>query len=499
MKDNLHARGPAMRGSAFGGAVAGVEKVGLARRRTDIIEWVIFWGFVAGLAWIPYWYGSNDLIAWGLNAILFPGLALIYELSILLQGKPHAVGLQQVRISAALFVAVVLWILIQNASWTPISWQHPIWGMTANALARPVDGSISVNRDLTSLALLRLITSASAFWVALQLCQNASRAAYLIRALVVISCAYAAYGLIALYAWQSENTISRGFLNSSFFNHNHFATYAGIGFIAACGLIFSIYQREVTLVDGSLQFKIASIIDTTGQKAAFVLAGGFLILVALLLTGSRGGIFATGAGVFVLAVLSFARRKRAAREVSWMVFVGALIVGGVLLAFADTLVFAVNAKGLSDQNRMAVYMVTLRSILDAPLLGYGYGTFADVFPMFRDRSLNVQGIWEQAHDTYLEMFQGLGLLFGSMLVASVALLVRACFIGARTRQQGMMVPCVATAVACLIGLHALVDFSLQMQAVTLTFMAVLGAGVAQSKSSRQPVHRTSGPARQLYK
>jgi O-antigen ligase len=105
--------------------------------------------------------------------------------------------------------------------------------------------------------------------------------------------------------------------------------------------------------------------------------------------------------------------------------------------------------------------------------------------MFRDRSLNVQGSWEQAHNTYLEVFQGLGLAFGSMLVASVAILVRKCFRGATTRQQGMMVPCVATSVACLVGVNALVDFSLQMQAVALTFVAFLGAGVAQSKSSRQ--------------
>ena len=46
------------------------------------------------------------------------------------------------------------------------------------------------------------------------------------------------------------------------------------------------------------------------------------------------------------------------------------------------------------------------------------------------------------------------------------------------------VPRVAAAVSFLVGIHALVDFSLQIQAVALTFMAVLGAGVAQSESSR---------------
>jgi hypothetical protein len=70
-----------------------------------------------------------------------------------------------------------------------------------------------------------------------------------------------------------------------------------------------------------------------------------------------------------------------------------------------------------------------------------------------------------------------------MLVASVVLLVWKCCKGAIARQQ-ITVPSIAAGVAFLVGVHALVDFSLQIQAVTLTFMAILGAGVAQSVSSQ---------------
>src|SRR6266481_3554271 len=69
---------------------------------------------------------------------------------------------------------------------------------------------------------------------------------------------------------------------------------------ATCGLILSIYRREVTTHGGSLQFRIATFIEATGQKAAILLASGFLILVALLLTGSRGATIAAGLGLFVL-------------------------------------------------------------------------------------------------------------------------------------------------------------------------------------------------------
>src|ERR1039458_2509403 len=127
--------------------------VEIAQRRSDLIDWALFWTFIAGLAWVPYWYGSNELVAWGINAVLFPGLAAVYEASLLVRGKSHPVGIKQLKIPAVFFVAVVLWIVIQNATWTPSLLHHPIWEMTSDDLGKTVAGSISVNRDLRSFAI----------------------------------------------------------------------------------------------------------------------------------------------------------------------------------------------------------------------------------------------------------------------------------------------------------------------------------------------------------
>ena len=190
-------------------------------------------------------------------------------------------------------------------------------------------------------------------------------------------------------------------------------------------------------------------------------------------------------GLFVLGALTLRLRKQQfAEQREAIIVVGALLVAAAFLAFGDVVVGKITQQGFHDESRMAVYMITMRSILAAPLLGYGYGTFADVFPMFRDQSVSTWGKWQMAHNTYLEVFQGLGLLFGSMLVASVVLLVLRCVKGAMTRQMNETMPCVAASVAFLLGVHSLVDFSLQMQAIAITFMALLGAGVAQSESSR---------------
>ena len=394
------------------------------QERAAFVEFVLFWVFIAGLAWAPYWYGGNDYVAWGINAALFCGLVVVYEVTIVARGKTHPVGLKEVWISATLFAAVVAWIIVQNASWTPPSWHHPIWAMASNALGRPVNGSISVNRDLTTLALMRLITAASVFWLALQLCRDGARAVHFMVAMVVIVCGYSAYGIVAV-ALKPQVTQWQGGIwsleatKSTFVNHNHFGTYAGIGLVIVLGFILKLYLDVLEAGGEFFRSWIASIIEATVERGAILFAAAFLIVIALIGSGSRGAVLATGLGLLVASVLLLGgsdRQSMGRLGILALLVAGAAVAALIFLAFGDRFFGKITEAGLSDSDRMAVYIIVLRSIIDAPLLGYGYGTFIDVFPMFRDRSLNLEGGWDQAHNTYLELFQGLGLVFGTALV-----------------------------------------------------------------------------------
>jgi hypothetical protein len=330
------------------------------------------------------------------------------------------------------------------------------------------------------------MTAGSVLWLAMQLCRAAGRALALLGAIVVIVCAYAAYGLVGV----GIPSVSLpglavphdgGLVSSTFVNRNTFATYAGIGLVAAAGLILRLYRHEAVGADAGWRLRLSSLIDVTGGKAALPLAGAFVILVALLLTGSRGGVIAAGFGLFALGLQT--HRRTEASGLARFVVIGSVVLVAVvcLLAFGDFFFSSIEQRGIGDANRLAVYALTMRSIVDAPLKGHGYGTFVDVFPFYRDRSLAVQGTWAEAHNTYLEIFQGLGMVFGVLLLTSVVLLVVSCLGASSRHQEHVTAPRVAVAAAVLVGVHALVDFSLQIQAVTLTFMAILGAGVAQSQ------------------
>lgn len=466
--------------------IAPGEATNSSRRRTLVIttEWVFLILLVCGLAWVPFWLGSNRLIAWGINAVLFAGLAVVYELSLLLRGARHPVPIRRVGLSAVLFGLVVLWVFIQSVSWTPTEWHHPIWQLTSEALGQPIAGSISVDPDLTALALLRLLTAVSTFWLALQLCREATRARALIWSVVGIGAAYAALGIFAVGFMPNGRLFAElkplKFVASTFVNQNHFVTYAGIGLIATLALILRLYRREIGRSGHHWQLRIATLINTTGSRGALPLALAAVIMTALLLTGSRGGIISTALGIFVLFCLNVRRVRGAGWNEALMLLFTVSLVTAAFVGFGDLFAGRITDQGLYDQGRPAVLIVTIRSILSAPLLGLGYGTFSSAFPMFRDDSTSIMGFWDKAHNTYLEVFQGLGLVFGAVLITCVVVLIWDCVKGARTRRRDATIPAIAASVSVLIGVHAAIDFSLQIQAVTLTYMAVLGAGVAQA-------------------
>lgn len=465
-----------------------VRPVGVSASADDRVERVVFYLVLGGLAWVPLWFGGARIFPWAVNAIWFASLAIFYEFSLLFRDRHHPFGVKLLRVPIVMFVLVVCWIVVQKSTAVPAGLQHPIYAMASDALGLQLDGSISVNRDMTTLALMRLLTAASTFWLVLQLTRNAERAHLLLSAVGLISAAYAAYGMVDLALGGTISGFapgaSVGVVRSTFVNQNNFATYAGLGLVANTATLFRSYRHAMPN-GSSWRFRLTAFLDTTGLRGVLEIAANVVLIAALLLTGSRAGIAVGLLGVTAVAVLTFGRtRKRGSEPLEFVIFVALVVVGSFYL-FGDVLAGRIHASGLLDQSRLAVYAITFQAILDAPFTGFGYDTWEDIFPMYRDQSLDVAGRWVNAHNTYLEVLQGLGVIAGVMLITAVIMLVIACARGAMQRRQGFTPATVGLSAALLVGVHAFVDFSLEIQAVTLTFIAMLAAGVAQSISSRR--------------
>lgn len=447
----------------------------------------VFAALIAGLAFSPLWFGGNRPIAWAINAIWSSVLVFLYECRLLARGILHPVAIRMVWPAALAFVAVACWCLVQVSTAVPASYQHPIWDVARGALRLNIPGSISVSRDATLLALLRLVTAASVFWLSLQLCRSRYRARWLIKAVALVGLVYALYGLVAFFVFPKtilwfEKSDYLDALTSTFVNRNSYATYADVGLLAAMGMTISSFASSS--VRASVGRQAASFVASLSGPAGVWLGISAVIAVALICTASRGGIIAGAIGLLIGSVLVVAQRRRSRSRAIVAGILALLVFVSIAAGFGDLLAGRLSSEGLQSDTRLAVYRTTTVSIVDRPLEGFGYGTFDQVFPMYRGADTIALLKWDKAHNTYLEVFQGLGLPFSMILFAGVGFLVWRCFFAAVSRRRNLTAPLVASAVSAAVLAHAFVDFSLQIQGVTLTWIAILGSGVAQSWSSK---------------
>src|ERR1700680_4617495 len=198
-------------------------------RSTATMDDILFWAAILGLAWAPFWFGSNREIAWFLNAAYFGGLLLLFEASRWAGKRLHPVSLNRVPFPALGFTIVCVWILVQASTLTPTLLHHPFWQWVGQGLEIDVPGSITLNRTETYIALLRLLTAGCAFWLFLQLGRSPQRAHWTVQAVATIGIIYAVYGLVAFFVfprtllWFPKEFYLES-VTSTFINRNSYAT-----------------------------------------------------------------------------------------------------------------------------------------------------------------------------------------------------------------------------------------------------------------------------------
>jgi O-antigen ligase len=176
------------------------------------------------------------------------------------------------------------------------------------------------------------------------------------------------------------------------------------------------------------------------------------------------------------------RRARRHRATSRVVVIAALAV--VSLAFyltSEVLLDRINRTDITAEERLAVFADVNRGIADNPVLGYGYGTFADSFRLYNQVGTAVH--YDRAHNTWLENTFELGLPAALALYLALAGLAITCLRGVKRRHRDWVYPATGVAASVLVGLHATVDFSAQLPAVAILYACIMGIACAQSRPS----------------
>jgi O-antigen ligase len=301
---------------------------------------------------------------------------------------------------------------------------------------------------------------------------------------------YALYGIAALVftpdrlLWVNKVSYLE-YLTATFVNHNTAATFVGAGALLWCCLAFSSVQ---SLRLSTLRMLLLSRTnEALSMKIILRSAAALTCLFALLLTGSRGGLVCSAVGLIVAIILMAVNKWRLTR---WR------ILALAVMAFALTSIWVIGigrigSEGLIDNNRLSVYGSSIRAIEERPLLGAGAGTFADMFPAFRDSDLWTWGVWDFAHSTLLEIAFEMGIPVAALIVtgalASVFILMRAA--ATASERVDRRVLAAIAGIAILSYLHSMIDFSLQIPGFFVVFGILLGCGLSRALSAQTESRR----------
>ena len=447
--------------------------------------------FVILILLSPLPFASNRPWAYDSLAVLIA----VMSISVLLSGREHyrRISLNTLAVPAWLFLAVMGWCAAQSLLNAPASWMHPFYSVMHDAGVTG-EAHLSLWPDAGITAIMKLCSYALVLVISFMLHQSQTVLNRSARWILWAGFAYSLYGLIMYFNHEGAILWFNGQygydrLHATFVNPNNFATFAGLTLLLALPQLLEAL-REASRYGLNTNFGRHYFYDKLVMHHWPLLIQMTVISTALLLTQSRGGVLATACAFLVFfAVLQLAGKMRG----------NAAILSALLLVFLY-LVFdqsgdAVTARfnsNMTDNDRLLVFDLVHQANLQNPWLGHGLGSFEKSFRLYRDE--RITAYFDKAHNTYLELIFEMGYPATIGLCVSVVMVLARCMKGVKQRRQHYMYPAIGVSAGVLVGVHALVDFSLQIPAVAYVFCLILGIAVAQSSSARRqesPSHATA--------
>lgn len=398
--------------------------------------WIVLWVVMA----MTVWLGANRPIPSMVLNYIAIGCLTFQTICGRTLTEP---AWRKLRPAALLFFAVGVWGLVQAL---PIGlWAHPSY-----AALNIGEGAISADPWASGQGVTRMAAYASIFLIAAA--QDRKTMCLAVDGVALFSGLMAIYALCALGFGVNPitgPTAYEGSATGSFVNRNAYAFHAGVG-VMSC-------LAAIALNDGRQSRQAFLTLQNLRWLCLFV------TVVALLQTGSRAGVASSLVGVVL--VVSILHRK----TLLPMAAVGFLsIATGVGAGLLER--FALNP--FLDQ-RITIYGRIVEGILDRPILGHGMGAFQDAFRSYVPSGFSGSD-WDKAHNTFFEVIFEFGVPMGCACVLALVWLVFSIAKCLRSTQRMRPVLALALGASVSGGLHALVDFSLQMPASAALFAIMLG-------------------------
>ncbi|WP_162708288.1 O-antigen ligase family protein [Rhizobium cremeum] len=445
-------------------------------------------------------YGANDPITVAMATGFVYILLLLTAIS---TGISENVRLP-LSICFFVLLAILAWVLFQIAP-LPEGWPiHPAW-LEVRKLNPEISGSISVTPGDDLGAYLKIALPFGAFMLSLLLFGTDRLAERALRLYGIVGGVVAIFSIIQFVFWPKtllfvEKAAYLDSLTGFFVNRNTAATFFGIVSL----LLFALLWRSTkdvqfrrlfaALLQPGQQWHKGSVSGWSNLIYALLFV---MTLLALVMTKSRAGVGATFVSLSLLGILlgatrysrmgtaGFTRRPEGRLLRRLWLFAGLpLVFLAILGVIGGNVVLRADVRGAEDPRFCALPGIAA-SVRDHFPWGGGLASFQEIFPAYRNPSCGVFGVWDKAHNVYLEGTLGLGIMFPIALVIVVASLVYIFVRGIRERREYRFAGCLGLATLLLVALHSAVDFSLQIPGFALAFSLMLAPLVTISLGKSQ--------------
>ncbi|MCP5364969.1 MAG: O-antigen ligase family protein [Hyphomicrobiales bacterium] len=472
---------------------------------------LLFWVLVTLVCLSPLPFGSVYAWSWAVIACAVGVLLAIWSGRVLIGLQDAPFGLQRTWPVVVPFVLIMLWMSLQASSITLSGWHHPLWDSARTALGEEVSGAISLNSYQSLSEMTRVLAYGGVFWLTLQLCRRSARSRQVITALAFAGALYALYGLISFAIGAKsilwfERPGQGTSLTSTFVSQGTYVAYAGLALICITGLILIVISQKANSIISQMTreaFSTTAVETRVGHTKPKILSTEGLRRFMRGLSWSEGGLLLAWVGVVAASIAAQVQGALAVTfftialmiVIYWLagltqrnraVYFAAAVVVAIAVAFLTGGEHLENLFADSTENleRPLVYDLAIAAIEDAPLLGTGAGTFEEVFRFYR--TSEIKGYYAMAHSTYLEQILELGLPATILILVIFGAIFFITIRGIAHRRRDVIYPCIGFAATVHIAIHAVIDFSLQIPALTVTYAMIAGATCAQCWSTRRP-------------
>lgn len=343
--------------------------------------------------------------------------------------------------------------------------------------------TLSLYPYATKLELLRLLALALLFWVVANHLRTRQQVARVVRVIMAVGFLLAIFGIIQHFTWNGRlywvrELTQGGWPFGPYVNKNHFAGYMEMVIPLTLGYLFAKERDRYTGASG-WRDRLLRWATPEASRLLLIYFGGLIMVAALLLTGSRAGLFSFLGSMLVVSLLLSIRRFRRKRWWGILAVFVALGFAYALWLYGEKVLqtFAILRRGTDDPSahfRLLVWQDTLRLGREYPWTGTGLNTFSWAFPPYQ-RPMWGQRHYTHAENDYVQAFAEGGLPFLTLLVLALIVggtqLLTGWSRSQGSRERGLGLGLLGGLVALL--LHSVSDFNLHIMANVILFVLLL--------------------------